>query len=263
MKRLITLCAVAAMMVFVTSLACALPSDNFDDNSRNTSLWNLYEDNHDNAWLEEIHERLELRSTAVVEDKAAVYVANGWGLSTTDNFSFKIDFHNSFTSGGFYTWATVFLGLGKGSDLATIRANNAIVDAAWDRGDEGDSPPYSVFNYSYSTDGNEIWSDHGTRDPTDGTLYVSYDTGADELYLSPTGYGEDDASATISGLLKGEWGADVVTPFLGGDVENVALDSGVAYLDNFVVDSGTFVPEPATVCLLGLGGVALLRKRRV
>ena len=259
MKKLITICLSVGLMVFATSAAYAvLPSDNFNDNNSMNTLWNLYEDNHSNAWLDETNQQLELRSTESAGDFVAVYVANGWGLSPAYNFSFKADFHNSFTTEDVNTWATVMLGIGKGSDVATIRGNNAIIDAAWDRSDEYNPPPYSVFGYSYTVDGNESeFSFQETRYSSDGTLYVSYDAGADELYLSHTGYGEPNASDTISGLLKGEWGGDVITPFIGGDVENVALDSGVAYLDNFVVD----VPEPATIALLGLSALSLLRRK--
>jgi len=35
-----------------------------------------------------------------------------------------------------------------------------------------------------------------------------------------------------------------------------------AYVDQVVIDTICTVPEPASVCLLGLGGLALLRKRR-
>jgi len=268
MKKLITISAVLVLMAVTTSVAyAALKSDDFSDNSMDTSMWTLYEDNHDSVWLNETSGRLELRSTAVAEDLVAVYVANGWGLSPMEDFSFKADFHNSFTSGDPHTWATVMLGIGKGSDLVAIRGNNAIIDAAWDRSDESDpSPSNSVFGYSYTVDGNESeFSFQETRDSSDGTLYVSYDTGLDKLYLSHTGYWEINASDTISGLLKGEWGGGVVSLFLGGDVENiVAMNSGVAYLDNFAVDSGTIVlvPEPATICLLGIGALSLIRRKK-
>ena len=260
MKKLITICTVVGLMVFTTSAAyAALKSDNFNNDLRDPALWNLYEEDSDNAWLDETNQHLELRSTVNVGDSVAVYFANGWGLSPAYNFSFKADFHNSFTTGDVNTWATVILGIGKGSDPATIKGNNAIVEAAWDKWGEYNPSPYSVFGYSYTVDGNESESSfQETRYSSDGTLYVSYDAAEDELYLSHTGYGEPNASDTISGLLKDKWGGDVVTPFIGGDVENVALDSGVAYLDNFVVD----VPEPATICLLGLGGLLLSRNRK-
>jgi len=262
MKKLITISTVLVLMVVTTSVTYALPSDNFDNNSID-AIWNLYEDDPGNAWLDETNHRLELRSTAVTEDSVAVYVANGWGFSPAHNFSFKADFHNSFTSDD-PAWATVMLGIGKGSDLATIRGNNAIIDAAWDRGDEYNQPQYSVFGYSYTVDGNESESSfHETRGSSDGTLYVSYDAGEDELYLSHTGYGKDKASDTIPDLLNDKWGGAVVTLFIGGDVENVvALDSGVAYLDNFVIDSGTIIPEPVSAAIMTLASLFVALKRR-
>ena len=248
MKKLITICVVAAM----TSVAYALPSDDFNDNSMNTSMWNLFESDPCNEWLDETNHRLEMRSTADANDTGAVYFANGWGFSTMNNFSFKADFHNSFTSDiDISTWANVMLGLTKGSNLAEAKENFAIIQAAWDTGFSPPSPPpYSVFDYasSYAIDGNES-SFQEQRDSIDGTLYVSYDAGADELYLSHIGYWKTNASGIIPGLLKGEWGSASVSLFLGGSTD-VSLDSGVAYLDNFVVDSGTIVP----ICEYALAG---------
>lgn len=258
MKRLVTSCVMMGLMA-LTASAAPLPSDDFNDDSMNTSLWNLYEDDYSIAWLDETNQRLELRSASnITGDRVAVYVANGWGFSTEENFSFRADFHNSFTSLG-EAWVEVLIGIGKGTDLAEIYSNNAIVDADWDKSSE-DSQTNTFFGYSYCIDDVEFWSEE-ERSLNDGTLYVSYDAAADELYLSHTGYGQSNASDTISGLLKGLWGCEVVTPFIGGDVENAILDSGEAYLDNFIVDGGTVVPEPATICLLSLGSLVLLRRK--
>jgi len=68
MKRLITICITAGLVVFTTSLAyAALPSDNFNDNSMDTSLWSIYEKNPSKAWLDETNRRLEMRSTEPLE----------------------------------------------------------------------------------------------------------------------------------------------------------------------------------------------------
>ncbi len=45
-----------------------------------------------------------------------------------------------------------------------------------------------------------------------------------------------------------------------GGVDADEYDSG--YGEHFAMDNFTFVPEPATICLLALGGFSLLRKRR-
>ena len=249
MKKLLLIFAVSLLTIVTTSVADVLPSDDFNDNSMNTSLWNLFESDPCNEWLDETNQRLEMRSTADANDTGTVYFANGWGFLTANNFSFKADFHNSFTSDiNIPAWANVMLGLAKGSNLAAARNNNVEVEAAWDTGRTGGSSPASVFGYSYTVDGNES-SFQEQRNSIDGTLYVSYDAGADELYLSHIGYWKTNASAVIPGLLKGEWGSAIVSPFLGGSTY-VSLDSGVAYLDNFVVDSGTIVH----ICEYALAG---------
>ena len=231
MKKLITICVVAAM----TSVAYALPSDNFNDNSMDTSLWSLYQESP-NVWLDETNGRLEVRSTADVNGATVIYLANGWGFSTTDDFSFKADFHCSSPSG--YCEFGTMLGLGKwGGDPTTIKKNNATIDAS-SFSDEYGSRMH--FSGNKTTDGNHVSESRKTRSQDDGTLYISYDANKDELYLSDTGFWAANAWVTIPGLLKGEWGSAVVIPFLGGGyVRNIALNSGDAYLDNFVVDSGT------------------------
>ena len=240
MKKLITLCAVATMMVFVTSVAYALPSDNFDDNSRNTSLWNLYENNHDNAWLDETNGRLEMCSTTSADDAGALYIANNWGFLPTADFSFKVDFHYGSTPG------SVLLGIRK--DDEESGENDVWLEAGYEEA----ANPYSAFFWDASVNGNSFYGNEQLRSSDDGTLYISYNAATDDLYVSGSGYWADDAWDTITGLVQGVWGADMISPLLGGcSGEAVGeLPSGVAYLDNFVVDSGTIVQ----ICEYALAG---------
>ena len=244
MKKLTTICAVAAVMIFGTSMAYALPSDNFDNNSIDTTLWTLYEDDHSSAWLDETGGRLEFRSTASAYDLAA-YIANDWGFLPTVDFSFKVNFHYDSTAS-----ASVFLGIGKDGE------NDVWLDAGYEES--------AFFCWEAIVNGSIIDEVEKARGSTDGTLYISYNASEDDLYVSDTGYGSGAAWGTILDLVQGAWDADIVSPFLGGDIwgPGEALPSGAAYLDNFVVDSGTIIPEPATIGLLGLGSLALLRKRR-
>jgi hypothetical protein len=136
--------------------------------------------------------------------------------------------------------------------------NNASINANYYVGELGID---KHFQCDKNTDGIYFDEGHKARSQDDGTLYISYDAGKDELYLSDGGYEAANAWVTIPGLLKGEWSSAVVIPFLGGHADNMALSSGEAYLDNFVVDSGTVVPEPATIALLGLGALSLIRRK--
>jgi hypothetical protein len=243
MKRLLILSAVSLLTIVTTSLADVLPSDNFNDNSMNTSMWNLFQESP-NVWLDETNQRLEVCSTADVNGAAVVYYANGWGFLTANNFSFKVDFHCMPPPSGYCEFGTM-LGIGKcGGDPITLRNNNAAIDASsW--ADEYENGMH--FCADKTTDGNLVEEGHKTRNQDNGILYISYDANKDELYLSDTGYWAANAWVTIPGLLKGEWGSAVVIPFLGGSyVWNISLNSGDVYLDNFVVDSGTVVPNPAT-----------------
>ena len=242
MKKLITICAVAA----ITSAAYALPSDDFNDNSMNTSLWSLYQDNPNNGWLDETSGRLEMHSNAVDDNAAAVYFANGWGFSTADSFSFKADFYCSLPSRPEYYEFNIALGLLRAP--ITMRDNEVDMTAGSYVEEYGNG---AYFTCNKNTDGNYVDEGHKTRSQYDGILYISYDANKDELYLSDTGYWASNAWVTIPGLLKGEWGSAFVKPFLGGGyVYNIALDSGDAYFDNFAVDSGTIVQ----ICEYALSG---------
>ncbi len=81
------------------------------------------------------------------------------------------------------------------------------------------------------------------RSSTHGTFYISYDSILDRLYLSTNGYWRRANSSAgdwvVSGLLRGRWSGKPVELLLGGIVQKATLPSGAAYLDNFVLDTGT------------------------
>jgi hypothetical protein len=230
------------MMTAITSAVYALPSDNFDNNSMDPSLWHLYQVDI-NAWVSETNQRLELRSTG---GGAAIYYAKGWGLSATNDFSFKIDFHFFRPSSGpADTDASVQFCINNGF------SNDVIIEAGC--GSTGEGTAYHSFFYSSienPIEGTEVPKGEKERNTDNGTLYISYDASEDVLYLSDIGYGSENAWVTIPGLVQGEWGNNALIPSFGGWSDGIVLNSGDAYLDNFVVDSGTIVQ----ICEYALAG---------
>jgi hypothetical protein len=272
MKKLITIFTVFGLTVLTNSVSYALPSDNFNDNLMDTSLWSLYQPSS-NVWLNETTQRLEVRSTADEEGAAAVYLANGWGFSTAEDFSFRADFHvSSLSAPGDYEFGTM-LGLGKGGgDFLTLYNNNAGIGAGYYVGEAGYEPYKEArFDFNKTSKGIHGAENHRPRILDDGIFYISYNAGTDELYMSNADYGASKAMVIFPGLLKGEWDSDVVIPFLGGSyIRNIALSSGDAYLDNFVVDSGkvgpvTAIPAPGAILLggIGVGLVGWMKRRKV
>jgi hypothetical protein len=95
--------------------------------------------------------------------------------------------------------------------------------------------------FSYDDpDVNVPWESRGNES---GTLYLSYDAPNDILYFSEIGYGSGNALWTKAGLLQGEWSGVPLHVSLGGDSNSVQLDAGDAYLDNFIVNSGTVIEK--------------------
>ncbi len=204
------------------------PNDDFNDNTQG-SMWQLYEEDPDNCWLEEINERLEIRATSEAGAIVAEYMSNRWMLDVTEDFYFSIDAHYSKETSE-DGW--IYLGLTTDITDPSKCVNFGI-------GCEDNAPYF----YYEAVDGDWGLNDQTSRDSTEVTLYVSYKAASDELYLSYTGYGSADAWRTIPGFLQGRWGADSVYVEIGGGSEYVTLNSGDAYLDNFIVDSGTVVQE--------------------
>ena len=151
---------------------------------------------------------------------SAFYVANGWNFDVAEDFEVKVDFHYSDTSST--GWVEMA--------LENTKDNYVSLSAGFD-GSE------AYFYYEKAVDGNVVYG-QTTRDLNDGTLYISYNASADELYLSFTGYGDVNAWQTIS------WSSGPVSIAIGGGTELVELKQGEAYLDNFEVTAATLIGWP-------------------
>ena len=204
-----------------------LRSDNFNDNSQGPT-WKKLEQNPPNCWVDETNNRLEVRATGLALDMDALY-GSYWDLIPTDDFQVKVSFYNSVVS---WNWNEVYIGIGFRKHLENFGQDYIYIAA-------GCNEDYPVFWYEHVEDGNTVTGNWKTRSSNSGTLYITYDANQDELYLSDSGYGSGSSWKTFSGVLQGAWDGRLIGVGVGGSSENVVMSSGQAYLDDFVVDSGT------------------------
>lgn len=206
----------------------SLPSDFFSDNQIG-SLWWLDGDDLANCWLDETRQRLELRSTSKSEWASARYVADDWALDTRCDFSLQVDFRHALASGD-ATW----LGIVLVPDVADPGVQRIAFGAGSDKGS-------SYFWYE-AMDEAVTRSQFTGRSQSNGTLYLSYDAGLDELYVSDKGYGAANAWTTVRRFVRGVWASSRVTVALEGGSNLTAVGSGQAYFDSFMVVAGRPTP---------------------
>jgi hypothetical protein len=218
------------LIIFVGTSGLAkadLRSDNFNDNSQ-AATWKKLEQDPPNCWVDETNSRLEVRATGLASDMDALYVSH-WDIIPTDDFQVKVSFYNSVVS---WTWNEVYIGIGFRKLLENFEQDYIYIAAACDE-------DFPVFWYERVENGSSVTGNWKSRFSNSGTLYISYNATQDELYLSDTGYGSGNSWKTFSGVLQGAWDARLLGVGVGGSSENVLMGPGLAYLDNFVVDSGT------------------------
>ena len=201
--------------------------DDFDDNRRG-AMWLLEGDDLPSCWLEEANQRLELRATTAANWCSAFYRANGWVIDTSNDFSLRVDFYQEARLGD-NSWLSVVLT----PDVDSRGSQHVEFGVGSD-----DSYPYLWFE---AIDQSIKHSRQANRNREGGTLYISYSTSADELYVSDRGYGAENAWATVKDLLRQAWAGQAVTLGLGGGSNRLAIDSGQAYLDNFLFETGDSV----------------------
>ena len=152
-----------------------------------------------------------------------MYVSNGWTLDVSADFSLKVAFHYSRTG---WEDASVFVGL---SNTSAGSGHIVAISAGCD-----EYEPY----FWYEVNGSMTAEGGAARNSNEGTLYLSYDSSTDELYLSYRGYGRANAWKTVRGLLQDRWSSSPLGVGIGGQSYGGRLGSGDAYLDSFVIESG-------------------------
>jgi len=217
-------CGLYYSVALTDDSAATTIADNFND-SQQGSLWRRYGDDPANCWLDETHQRLELRATARTRMTSAYYISNAWQIDPTKDFSFKVDFHY-----GLRTDRTGRVSVGLTPDMSNLQNYHVEFGSRCSK-----FYPHVWFE---ALDGVRPQVEFADRPSTDGVLYVSYEAAADKLYLSTTGYRARNAWAVVPDLLQAAWVSRPLWLYLGGGSDGQEIKSGDAYLDNFVFETG-------------------------
>lgn len=218
-------------IIFTTGSVSYL--DDFNDNAMG-SLWTLMASDESDFWLDETSQRLEVRAASTSDNDVALYIPNAWHLDTSQDFGFKVRYHNEVVSA---TWSELLFALGDPEDIKDNHLQFSVCSVD-DMGYSG-----SLFYYDFIEDGSEIDDLYVTRESTDGWIFVSYDTALDELYFGIGGYGPTNAVKTVAGLLQGNWAGKHIAPHIGGSSDHVEMLSGQAYWDDLRFDYGAVIEE--------------------
>lgn len=202
--------------------------DTFDDN-KPAWLWKEYSEDPNNTRVMEVNKRLELRTSAAAVDAFAGFVGNAWRLDPRYDFAMRVDFHYDLFTLEEEGW----IGIGLTPSAENPRNQRIEFGAKCVN-------RFRSFSYEQAN-GYATRSGYSERTVDDGTLYISYDSETDTVYLSTWGYGLGTAWGVYSDLIQGTWGGRPVYVYLGGRSDGLAITSGHAYLDNIVVDFGKII----------------------
>lgn len=258
MKMWVVVPAVLASMPLCTAaMGSVVASDDFDVLTDVNSKWTQVIDNPSQLTVIRQNQRVEAISTGSTSaNNDALFLSNGPGgfrLSTADDFEIAIDF--SFThaalAGGASIQDATLLDFGVGRDLDG--QDSAAIGFGYIN---GGIPIAGVAFASRINDSQSL--SYGVNGSTSGTFVISYNAAGDDLTASIQG----GPSFVLNDTVQSIWGASDLLVSFGARGNGMVFGSGDATLDNFVVRSGTLVPEPATMGLLGIAAMGLLKRKR-
>ncbi len=197
--------------------------DDFNDNARSAD-WIVQNPDFPTTIIDETNQRLEISSSNDINPTEAFYSANGWKISSEQNFSVKIEFHNEILTQSFTGVAIRLVD-------SNVRENYIRLSAA----SEANQPIFAV-----QAGINGMLIDRSVpRTSSDGSLWISYNSDTNEIYLSLTGFGPEDYFQVVSLPEKIDWIIE-----LAGFTENFGFASGLAWFDNFTIQTGKLTNWP-------------------
>ena len=238
--------------------------DDFGDNNPSPD-WIPAIDNPSQLTITETDQRVEVTSTgAALPTDDAIFLSNaliGNTVDTASDFQFCIELTlDGVTWGGANGDEFGFIG-GVGDASTPGGENSAALTWGFTQvqGIAGQS-----FALGYRVNDVETVSAPQNAaavfGPVSGmvTVTVTYDSDVDLLTFDAVGPGIN-VSFPLAGVVQGQWGASELVGAFGARGTGLVVGDNQAYFDNFDLK---YIPEPTTLALVAMGGLAMLRRRR-